>query len=82
MPSWDRFDGQDEEYVESVFPTGVPVVACEAGTSFGWERWADLAVTVDTWGASAPAEKLMAEYGFGPDSVTEAALLLLERDDD
>ncbi len=82
MPSWDRFDGQDEEYVELVFPSGVPVVACEAGTSFGWERWADLAVTVDTWGASAPAEKLMAEYGFGPDSVTEAALLLLEGDDD
>lgn len=82
MPSWDRFDGQDEDYVESVFPSGVPVVACEAGTSFGWERWADLAVTVDTWGASAPAEKLMAEYGFGPDSVTEAALLLLEGDDD
>jgi transketolase len=81
MPSWDRFDAQDEDYVDEVFPAGVPVVACEAGTSFGWERWADLAVTVDTWGASGPAEKLMEEYGFGPDSVFEAALLLLEDDD-
>jgi transketolase len=82
MPSWDRFDEQDEDYVDEVFPAGVPVVACEAGSSFGWERWADLAVTVDTWGASAPAERLMAEYGFGPDSVYEAALLLLEGDEE
>ncbi len=82
MPSWDRFDEQDEDYFEEVFPSGVPVVACEAGSSFGWERWADLAVTVDTWGASAPAEKLMAEYGFGAESVFEAALLLLEADEE
>ena len=78
MPSWDLFDEQDEEYLDSVFPPGVPVVACEMGSSFGWERWADLCVTIDTWGASAPAEKLIPEYGFTAESVAEAALLLLE----
>jgi transketolase len=65
-----------------VFPSGVPVVACEMGSSFGWERWADLAVTIDTWGASAPAEKLYEEYGFVPESIVEAALLLLEGDEE
>ena len=78
MPSWDLFDLQDEDYVDYVFPEGVPVVACEAGSSFGWERWADLSITVDTWGASGAASKLMEEYGFTPDAVVEAALLLLE----
>ncbi len=78
MPSWDLFDLQDEDYVDFVFPEGVPVVACEAGSSFGWERWADLSITVDTWGASGAASKLMEEYGFTPDAVVEAALLLLE----
>jgi transketolase len=78
MPSWDLFDDQDDDYMDSVFPPGIPVVACEAGTSFGWERFADLAVTVDTWGASAPSELLMEEYGLSADSVFEAALLLLE----
>ena len=78
MPSWDLFDLQDEDYVDAVFPEGVPVVACEAGSSFGWERWADLSITVDTWGASGAASKLMEEYGFTPDAVVEAALLLLE----
>lgn len=82
MPSWDLLDEQDEEYLESVFPSGVPVVACEMGSSFGWERWADLAVTIDTWGASAPAEKLYEEYGFVPESIVEAALLLLEGDEE
>lgn len=80
MPSWDLFDEQTEDYMNSVFPPGVPVVACEAGSSFGWERWADLAVTVDTWGASGPAEQLMEEYGFTADSVYEAASLLLTED--
>ena len=78
MPSWDLLEDQDDEYVDSVFPPGVPVVACEMGTSFGWERWADLCVTIDTWGASGPADTLMHEYGFTADTVAEAALLLLE----
>jgi transketolase len=82
MPSWDLFDQQDEDYMDSVFPEGVPVVACEAGSSFGWERWADLSITVDTWGASGASSKLMEEYGFTAEAVTEAALLLLEGAED
>ena len=80
MPSWDLFDEQDEDYMDTVFPPGVPVVACEMASSFGWERWADLAVTVDTWGASGPTDKLIEEYGFTADAVVEAALLLLDRE--
>ena len=82
MPSWDLFEATDEQYQEQVFPVDVPVVACEMGSSMGWERFADLTVTVDTWGASAPADRLMSEYGFDADSVVEAALLLLEGDED
>ena len=78
MPSWDLLDQQDEAYLDTIFPPGIPVVACEMGSSFGWERWADLAVTVDTWGASGPADQLFEEYGFTPESVAEAALMLLE----
>jgi transketolase len=81
MPSWDLLDRQDEPYLDTIFPPGIPVVACEMGTSFGWERWADLAVTVDTWGASGPADQLFEEYGFTPESVAEAALMLLEGDE-
>ncbi len=81
MPSWDLFDDQEEDYQDQVFPPGVPVVACEAGSSLGWDRFADISVTVDTWGASAPAERLMEEYGFDADAVVEAALLLLEEEE-
>jgi transketolase len=80
MPSWDLFEAEDESYQESVLPTGVPVVAVEMGSSFGWERYADLAVTVDTYGASGSSDKVIAEYGFDADSVVEAALLLLDDD--
>jgi transketolase len=78
MPSWDLFDWQDDSYIDSVFPLGVPVVACEAGSSLGWERWADRIISIDTWGASGAAAKLMELYGFTAGAVAESAIQLLE----
>ena len=53
MPSWDLFD-QSDEYRESVLPVDVPTLAVEAGSTFGWERYADDMVGIDHFGASAP----------------------------
>ena len=39
----------------------------EAGTSFGWGKYTGLTgktLTIDTWGASAPGDKVVQEYGF------------------
>jgi transketolase len=80
MPSWDLFDDQEEEYLEEVFPAEVPVVAVEMGVSLGWERFADIVLGIDSWGASAPADRLIAEYGFTAENVVEAALVVLEAD--
>ncbi len=81
MPSWDLFDDQDDDYIDSVFPPEVPVVAVEMGVSLGWERFADIVLGIDSWGASAPSERLIAEYGFTAENVMEAALVVLEADD-
>ena len=81
MPSWDLFEEQDDDYLESVLPSGVPVVAVEMGSSFGWERWADLVIGLDTWGASGASEVVIREYGFTVDAVVEAARMLLDDDD-
>ncbi|MEX2256075.1 MAG: transketolase, partial [Acidimicrobiia bacterium] len=53
MPSWDLFESQDDAYRESVLPAGVPRVSVEAGSSFGWDRYADAHVSIDRFGASA-----------------------------
>jgi len=82
IPSWELFEDADPEYVDQVLPDEVPVLAVEAAASFGWGRWADDAVTLDTFGESAPADQLFEEFGFTPEAVADAALELLDDLDD
>ncbi len=77
LPSWDRFEAQDEEYRRSVLPPGVPTLSVEAAASFGWDRYADAFVAIDTFGASAPGDEVLAEFGFTPDNVAARALDLI-----
>ncbi len=77
MPCWERFFQQDAAYRESVLPAALRArVAIEAGVSFGWGDVVGTTGTVvglDRYGASAPAEVLLAELGFTVDAVVAAA---------
>ena len=77
MPSWELFEAQDDEYRDEVLLEGVPVVGVEAGVSLGWDRYADLTVTIDRFGASAPGDVAMEELGFTADAVERAARSLI-----
>jgi len=77
FPSWDRFEQQDQDYRTSVFPPGVPVLSIEAGSTFGWDRYADDAIGIDHYGASAPVAVVMEKFGFTPEHVVERARALL-----
>lgn len=72
MPSQNIFDEQDDAYKESILPINVTKrLAIEAGTSFGWGKYVGLqgkTLTIDTWGASAPGDKIFEEYGFTVDN--------------
>jgi len=78
MPSWELFAAQSTEYQEVVLPVGVPTLAVEAASSFGWERYADDTVTHDGFGASAPSATVMTELGFTVEHVVEKAHRLLD----
>jgi transketolase len=79
MPSWDLFESQPDAYRVAVLPPAVPTLAVEAGVRFGWERYADDVVSIDHFGASAPGDVVLREYGYTPEHVTERALALLGR---
>lgn len=81
MPSWDLFEDQDDDYIDSVLPPGVPTLAVEAGVSFGWDRYADDFVTIDHFGASAPGPTTMKEFGFSTENVVLRARELLARNE-
>ncbi len=83
MPSWELFEAQPQEYRDSVLPPGVPArLAVEAGATQGWSRYVGnhgQVMGLDHFGASAPGEVLMHDYGFTVEEVCRRALMLLER---
>lgn len=78
MPSWDLFAAQPESYQASVLPQGVPALSVEAGSTHGWHRWADDAVGINDFGASAPGDEVMRNLGMTVSLVRSRALALLK----
>lgn len=82
MPSWELFDAQPRSYRDSVLPPSVRArLAVEAGASQGWCKYVgdegDV-IGVDRFGASAPGEVMMREYGFTVENICERALDLVK----
>jgi transketolase len=77
LPCWEWFDAQPEDYQAAVLPDGVPVLSIEAGSVFGWERYADDSIGIDHFGASAPVAVVMKEFGFTAEHVVERAKALI-----
>ena len=81
MPSWDLFDAQPQAYRDEVLPPSVRArLAVEAGSSQGWHRYVgdggDV-LGIDRFGASAPGDTVLREYGFSVDNVCARAKTLL-----
>jgi transketolase len=74
FPSWELFEKQDEAYRESVLPKSIQKrLAVEAGTSLGWERYAKSTISIDRFGASAPAKVIFEKLGFTVENVIAKA---------
>jgi transketolase len=77
MPSWDLFELESVEYRHSVFPPGIPRVSVEAGSTFGWERWADSSVGINHFGASGAGPTVLEAFGIHPANVADHARRLV-----
>ncbi|MCY7214143.1 transketolase [Streptococcus anginosus] len=68
VPSTDIFDAQDAAYKEEILPNAVRRrVAIEMAATQSWYKYVGLdgaVIGIDKFGASAPAAKVMEEYGF------------------
>jgi len=82
LPCWNLFDVQPAEYREAVLLPEVPMLAIEAGVSLGWRPYVGPGIEVigvDRFGASAPGEIVMREYGFSVEHVIQRALALVKQ---
>lgn len=84
FPSFELFDGQTEEYKNSVLPKEVRErMAVEAASSFGWHKYIGLdgvTISMDHFGASGKAEDLFPAFGFTVDNVVSKTLKLMQKE--
>ncbi len=77
VPSWELFKAQEASYREAVLLPSVKArVAVEAGIGMGWERFvgdSGAIISLERYGASAPAGTLFKEFGFTVENVVETA---------
>ncbi len=86
MPCMELFAAQDESYRRKILPAGAVRVAVEAAARQPWDRWLlgergrdgkAAFVGMEHFGASAPAERLYAEFGITPEAVAAKVMALL-----
>ena len=81
MPCWEIFEEQSDEYKAEVLPENITArLAIEAGVRQGWERYIGTkgdAITVDKFGASAPANVVFENYGFTLENAVSKAKNLI-----
>lgn len=81
MTCWELFEAQDEDYQKFVLAPEVEArVSIEAGVTLGWQKYVGygIPIGVDSFGASAPAEKLYEEYGLTAKAIIEAVGELID----
>ena len=73
MPSIELFEEQSNEYKEALLPRNIRRrVSLEMGNTALWYKYVGLdglAIGIDKFGASAPANKVIEEYGFSVEKV-------------
>lgn len=76
-PCLEWFDEQDDAYRESVLPSKVQArVSIEAGNAMSWHKYTGSfgrSISIEHYGASAPAGELFEKFGFTTAAVVEAA---------
>lgn len=76
-PCLEWFDEQDDAYRESVLPSEVQArVSIEAGIAMPWHKYTGSFgrnISIEHYGASAPAGELFEKFGFTTTAVVEAA---------
>ncbi|KAI0747895.1 transketolase [Daedaleopsis nitida] len=67
LPCWSIFDLQPAEYKLSVLRSGAPILAVEALSTLGWQKYSHEAFGLTGWGASGPYKQVYEKFGLtGP----------------
>lgn len=83
FPSWELFRRQEKSYQELVLNPKIKArLAIEAGVAQGWREWVGdmgVIISIDCFGASAPAGRIYEEFGLSVDDVIRKSEELLRK---
>jgi transketolase len=83
LPSWEVFAAEPQGYRDQVLPPRIRSrVSVEAASDFGWLRWVTedgASIAMHRFGASAPGDRLLKEFGFTPQGIADAVRRVLAR---
>lgn len=83
FPSWELFRKQEKSYQELVLNPKIKArLAIEAGVAQGWREWVGdkgIILSIDRFGASAPAGRIYEEFGLTVDEVIRKSEELLRK---
>ena len=78
MPCMERFERQTVDYQNSIISPTVPSISIEAGSTYGWDKWANVTIGIDSFGTSAPGDVALTEFGITSETIQVAAENLLK----
>jgi transketolase len=83
MPCWELFEEQPAEYRDEVLPPQVGArLSVEPGVALGWKKWVGDrgdSISIEHFGASAPGDTVLKQFGYNLENVVARASALLER---
>jgi transketolase len=62
---------QAASYQQDVLLPGLPKISLEAASTFGWARWVEHAIGIDSFGASGPGGEVLTHFGIDPEAVAD-----------
>jgi len=77
LPCWNCFESQPRDYRDAVLRHDLPSVSIEAGSTFGWSKFADVSIGIDTFGISAPGDFVLDYFNMNSDAVVRAVTELV-----
>ncbi len=83
MPCWELFEEQPSDYRDEVLPPDARArISVEAGIALGWKKWVGDdgdSISIEHFGASAPGNTVLENFGYTVDNIVARALALHAR---
>ncbi|CCV64938.1 Transketolase [Alteracholeplasma palmae J233] len=76
MPSIELFEKQEKAYKDSILPKEVKILAVEMASPLSWYKYTQHVYGINTFGVSAPLEKVLEHFGYTPQDLADGFIKL------